>query len=373
MQGMDDTTAFVETFSGTHRYILDYLVDEVLLRQPQDIVDFLLQTCVLDRLSGSLCDAVTGRQDSQQKLETLERSNMLLIPLDDQREWYRYHHLFAEMLQSHARKAYPDEIPSLQQRASLWFESAGFRTDAIDYALAAQDFNRAADLIEQSWPVIPLGIQPALWLVWAKALPDDIVSQRPVLSAALGWILLDYGDLEGAEQCLNEVERWLDLITNHDDLSADMVVANEVQFQSLAGTTASARVYLAQGRQDHDATIQHAQQSLMLLAEHDHYWRGGSALFMGLAQWAKGNLNEAYPSIVMSLDSFHRAKNRYFQVVCTAYLGDLSALQGHLKRASEHYEQALTVASLENDQPLTLSAPGWEISRFRIRSGMDGG
>ncbi|HLO31941.1 MAG TPA: hypothetical protein VK249_22520, partial [Anaerolineales bacterium] len=173
MQGQTDPASFIKSFTGSHHFILDYLVEEVLQRQPEHVRNFLLQTAILDRLSSLLCDAVTGQQDGKGMLEALERGNLFVIPLDDQRQWYRYHHLFAEVLQAHLQEAQPDRVSMLHLRASEWYEQNGLRSDAIRHALAAKDFEGAAGLIELSGLTIEDGsIQQAIWLGWAKALPD---------------------------------------------------------------------------------------------------------------------------------------------------------------------------------------------------------
>ena len=152
MQGREDIAGFIQAFTGSHRFVLDYLVEEVLQHQPEHIRSFLLQTAILDRFCAPLCNAVTEREDGKEMLDVLERSNLFLIPLDDQRQWYRYHHLFADVLQTHLIEAQPDRAAALHLRASAWYERNGLRSDAIHHALAAKDFERAAGLIELAWP-----------------------------------------------------------------------------------------------------------------------------------------------------------------------------------------------------------------------------
>ena len=148
MQGREDIPGFIRAFAGDNRYIVDYLVEEVLQRQPDHVRSFLLQTSILDRLHGPLCDAVTGQEEGNARLEALERGNFFVVPLDDRRHWYRYHHLFAEVLSAHLREEQPDQVATLHRRASKWYEQHGSAADAIRHALAAEDFARAADLVE---------------------------------------------------------------------------------------------------------------------------------------------------------------------------------------------------------------------------------
>ncbi|MEM9163752.1 MAG: hypothetical protein AAGC54_11880 [Cyanobacteria bacterium P01_F01_bin.4] len=184
LQGREDISDFVAAFSGDDRYIVDYLLEEVLQRQPEHVRHFLLQTAILERLSGSLCNAVTDQTDGQGMLETLERGNLFIIPLDNKRQWYRYHHLFADVLQAHALMAWPERIPSLHGRASEWYGQNDLCSDAIRHALAAQDFERAAGFIEQVWPAMRNRQQETTVLGWIKALPNPLVRTRPALSAA---------------------------------------------------------------------------------------------------------------------------------------------------------------------------------------------
>src|SRR5215217_4930376 len=210
MRGREDVPGFIRAFAGDNRYILDYLVEEVLQRQPERIRSFLLQTSILERLSGPLCDAVTGQEEGNARLEALERGNFFVVPLDDKRHWYRYHHLFAEVLSAHLMAEQPDLVPALHRRASEWYEHNGSRADAIQHALAAEDFERAADLIEPAVPAMRRSRREATLLGWLRALPDELVRFRPVLSVGYASALLSSGELEGVEARLRDAERWLD-------------------------------------------------------------------------------------------------------------------------------------------------------------------
>jgi LuxR family maltose regulon positive regulatory protein len=184
MRGREDVSGFVRAFAGDNRYVVDYLVEEVLQRQPEHIRSFLLQTCILDRLSGPLCDAVTGQEEGNALLEALERGNFFVVPLDDKRRWYRYHHLFADVLFAHLMAERPDRVPALHRRASEWYERNGSAADAIRHALAAEDFGRAAHLVELAVPEMRRSRQEAKLLGWLKArtqrpLCGDVTAKRP--------------------------------------------------------------------------------------------------------------------------------------------------------------------------------------------------
>ena len=172
MRGRDDVAGFIAGFAGDDRYIVDYLVEEVLQRQSDHVRHFLLQTSILDRLSGPLCDAVTGRDGGKAMLEALDRGNLFLVPLDDRRQWYRYHQLFADVLQAHLLDEQPDDVPELHRRASAWYEQNGEPSEAIRHALAAEDFERAADLVELAAPATRQYRQEVTLRRWLEALPD---------------------------------------------------------------------------------------------------------------------------------------------------------------------------------------------------------
>jgi LuxR family maltose regulon positive regulatory protein len=209
IQGRDDVAAFIAGFAGDDRYIVDYLAEEVLQRQPEHVQDFLLQTSILDRLSGPLCDAVTGQGGGKAMLEALERGNLFLVPLDDRRRWYRYHHLFADVLQARLLDEQHHHVPDLHRRASAWYEQNGEQSVAIRHALAAKDFERAADLVELAIPALRRSRQEATLRGWVEVLPDELIRVRPVLSVTYAGALLLGGEFEGVESRLRDAERWL--------------------------------------------------------------------------------------------------------------------------------------------------------------------
>jgi LuxR family maltose regulon positive regulatory protein len=184
----------------------------------------LLQTAILERLSGSLCDAVTGQKDGREILETLERGNLFIVPLDDQRQWYRYHHLFTEVLLAHALEEQPGQILLLHKRASVWYEQNNLPAEAIRHALAARDFECAAGLIEKTYPAMDASFQYAAWLGWVRKLPDEVVRARPVLSVDYARALSDSGEFDASMSWLQEAEQRL------EGSAEGMVVADEARF-----------------------------------------------------------------------------------------------------------------------------------------------
>ncbi len=356
MEGRTDTSSFIQAFTGSHRFVLDYLMEEVLQRQPDRVRNFLLQTSILDRLSGPLCDAVTGQEDSGTMLDTLERGNMLIVPLDDQRHWFRYHHLFADVLQVRSLEEQPDQVLIWHRRASEWYEQNGLRSDAVRHALAAKDFERAARLVELVWPAMRSSRQEATLRAWVKALPDELVRASPVLSVGYAWALLDGGELEAAEARLRDAERWLDksaeMTERSEARSSDMIVRDEKQFRSLPASIANARAYHAQALGDLPGTVTHARRALELLAEDDYYERGTTAALLGLAYWASGNLEAAYQSFADGLASLQMGGGILVMIGGTFVLAEIRKPQGRLHEAAQVFDKSLQVATTQGEPPL---------------------
>ncbi len=347
MQGRKDAAGFIQAFTGSHRFVLDYLVEEVLQRQPERIRRFLLQTSILDRLSGSLCDAVTAQEDGKGTLETLDRSNLFVVPLDDQRQWYRYHHLFADVLQAHVMEGQPERVTVLHQRASAWYEQNGLPPDAIRHALAAGDFERAAGLIEPAWSAMDVSYQSATWLHWVRALPDELIRARPVLSVGYAWALLDGGELEASEARLHDAERWLSAPTDR------MVVVDKEQFRSLPASIATARAYRSLALGDVPGTIRYAQQALELTPEDDQVRYIQATSLLGLALYANGDLEAAERSLSDFRANLRESGEILTLIGITFLLADIRVALGRLHEAESSYEQSLRLATGQGE-PMPL-------------------
>jgi LuxR family maltose regulon positive regulatory protein len=377
MRGREDIPGFIRAFAGDNRYIVDYLVEEVLQRQPERVRNFLLQTSILDRLSGPLCDAVrfgiaetpsssegtavTGQTDGRRMLEALERGNLFVVPLDDKRQWYRYHHLFADVLRARLMDEQPDRVPVLHLRASEWYEGHGSPADAVRHALAAGDFERAAGLVERAWPAMDSSFQSATWLGWATALPDELVCARPVLSVGYAWALLNGGELEAGEARLRDAEGWLDAPPGSSERGearpAGMIVVDEEQFRSLPVTIANARAYHAQAIGNVPASIKYARRALDLLPVGNHFGRGRAAVLLGLAYWTSGDLAAAHRSFSDAMASFQMAGNILFAISFTFALADIRMAQGRLHEAASTYERSLQLAK-EQGEPVLQGTAG---------------
>lgn len=354
-----DIADFINNFAGSHRYVLDYLVGEVLERRPESERSFLLQTSILDRLCGPLCDAVTEQENGGATLDTFERSNLFVIPLDDRRQWYRYHHLFAEVLQARLAEQQSEQLHRLHRRATAWYEQNGLLPDAIRHALAAADFEHAADLIELQLRVMYINGMEATWLGWVKQLPDEIVRARPVLNVYYAFGLLP-ADPDAAGTRLAQAENLLNnelfniptqSMGQSQSETIQRTVANQDEFRSLPGTICIARAYCAGALGDVSGIMQYARRALDLLPETDHLWRGAAAALLGIAYWNNGDLDAAHRTITDGVSSLHLAGGLYFSISGKYLLADIRLGQGRLTDAKRTAEQALQQVA-EHDAPV---------------------
>jgi LuxR family maltose regulon positive regulatory protein len=347
LQGRGDVAAFVEGFSGSHRYVLDYLTEEVLDRQPQPLRGFLLQTSVLERLYGPLCDAVTGRADSQALLEQAERANLFLVPLDEVRGWWRFHHLFADLLRTRLAREQPERLPELHTSAAAWSEQHGLADDAIRHALAAGDASWAARLIEQHFDASLWRCEDATVRRWLQALPAELVRSRPRLCLAQAWWALIGGRLEAVEPLVADAERGLAAVA--EEPYEPSVGRAASLLANTPAAIAVARADLARLRGNAERTSEFGQQALAQLTEDDRMLRFQVGLYLAVADWLRGRLPEAEQALAGLAEQL--AAGARYLVPLYHDLGQVQHARGHLGAALRTYQNAVGIAS-EAGHPL---------------------
>ena len=358
LRARDDPAAFIAEFAGDDRFVVDYLVDEVLDRQTDGVRTFLLETSILNRLTAPLCAAVTGRGDAKATLEALERSNLFVVALDDRRQWYRYHHLFADVLRARLADEAPDRVAALHRRASEWFDADGDRAEAIRHAMAAEDFTKAAELVELAIPDLRQTRQDATQRAWLDALPRDVFANRPVLTLALVGAHMVTGDTAGVEELLDDVERWIDPDRPTTALGPSrpaegMVVHDHAAFRRLPVEVSMYRAGLALLRGDLAGTVAHGERAARLSEADDHLGRGAAAALIGLAHWADGDLAAAESGYAAAIASFERAGFLPDILACSLGLADIQVAQGRLGAAKRTLTAGLDLGTTKGPLPGT--------------------
>jgi LuxR family maltose regulon positive regulatory protein len=352
---------FVEAFTGSHRFVLDYLVEEVLEQQPPALQEFLLRTSILEQLSGSLCDSIMGEPgtgrladwgklhtpdspmpDSQSVLEYLEAANLFIVPLDDERHWYRYHRLFSDLLRKRLWQTSPDLSATLHRRASLWHQQQGLMAAAIEHALAATDLERAATLVEENVEATLMRSEITTFLNWVARLPDECVRARPTLCFFHAWALLMSG------RSLEVVEGRLRDIAGVQDASEESGV--------MAGRMAALRAYLMLFQADVHRAADLCRQALEHLPESDLFLRSIVAWILGLACLDEGDLQEGSHALEEVARTAQQSGNPLIAVAALCHQARLQMRQGRLHRAQETLERALEVATEPQGRRLPIAS-----------------
>jgi LuxR family maltose regulon positive regulatory protein len=343
LQGHQNVASFVQAFSGSQRYILDYLTEEVLNRQPQEIQSFLLQTAILDRLTGPLCDAVrfgaaktpdrSEGRESQEVLEALEAANLFLVSLDEDRRWYRYHHLFADILRQRLEREMGDLVPELHRRASEWCEHNELISEAVSHALASGNVERAADLIEWiAWTTLIRGEVRTL-RGWLDRLPDELTRSRPQLGVLYAWALALSGESEGIEPFFRSVD-----------------------VQHVPGEVAAVRAYVASLHDELPQAAELAHHVFENLPETKWFSRGIAATILGMVPLSNGDPAAAIQALTEAVRLSQAAGRTYLTVIATTMLGEALQMQGRLHEAAKTQRQALQLASLTRDGPAPFAS-----------------
>jgi LuxR family maltose regulon positive regulatory protein len=343
---------FVRAFTGSHRFILDYLVEEVLEQQPPALHEFLLKTSILERLTGPLCDAILDEgpssfvcrpsSSSQEILEHLESANLFIVPLDEERRWYRYHRLFSDLLRKRLWQTSPDLVPALHRQASAWHEKHGLMAAAIDHALAGHDFERAVILIEESVEATLMRSEVTTFLNWVERLPEELVRARPTLCFFHAWALL----MSGHSPRVLE-QRLADIASVED--------APEVAGVMAARMTAF-RAYIMLFRANTRAAAELCQQSLEYLPESDLFLRSIVAWILSLARLDDGNLQDGKQALQEVARMGQETGNSLIAVTALCHQAELQTRQGRLHRARETLERALQLATDSQGRRLPIAS-----------------
>lgn len=353
LHGRDDTASFIAGFAGDDKFVVDFLVDEVLDQQPPAVRRFLLDTSVLERLTGKLCDALTGEQDGGAVLESLERRNLLLVPLDGQRRWYRYHHLFTDVLQSRLLAERPADVAHLHRRASDWYQQAGDVEAAVRHAFAAGEVELAADLIELSVAGLRRERREAIIRRWIPDVPPAVVGQRPVLAIGFITALMASNEFAGVEQRLDDLDRVLAGGTD------GLVVRDAAEWARLPALVETQRAGMALVSDDLAATIEHADTALALAAGDDQLTTAAASALKGLAAWSQGDLASALQSYTEAADGLEAMGHVADVLGCTVTIVDLQLALGRIGDAVRTLTRALALAARGADGVVRGTADLW--------------
>jgi LuxR family maltose regulon positive regulatory protein len=345
MTGREDVSGFIDGFAGDDRYVVDYLVEEVLQRLPAAAQDFLLRTSVLDRMNGALCNALTGQDTGRSTLAAMERDNLFVVALDDRRHWYRYHHLFADVLRGRLLDEHPGLATELHTLAAAWYEEVGDDAEAIRHSLLGEDFMRAAELVETVLPVFRRDRREATLRGWLEALPPGVLEARPVLGNALAGARMSTGEFDGVDELLDATQDWLEAGADRPATTTRGEDVDDEEYRRLPADLAVHRAGLALVRGDVEQTVLHARRALDHVGEDgDHLTRGAAFALGGLAAWSSGDLKTAHASYAACLVEFEAIDHVSDVLGCSITLGDIEVVQGHLRAATRTYQSALELA-----------------------------
>jgi LuxR family transcriptional regulator, maltose regulon positive regulatory protein len=357
MQGRHDWPEFIAKFSGSHRYVIDYLVDEVMARQPEEVQTFLRRTSILERFCTPLCEYVAGGNKELNFIDYLDRSNLFLIPLDDRREWYRYHHLFADFLSQRLRESERDRIPELHRRASQWYENEGWVDDAIQHALAAGDLESATRLVDGIAADLLVRAQSNKLLKFVEQLPSGLSQAYPMLCILHAWALVFMGQLERVEPVLALVE------SNPKTVPG---VPNP-------GYVTTVRAYLATQQGDLHQSIKLSEQALEEMSEAPpdrttFIFQGAAVIWLGVNHRHLGNLNKARQLFMEAARINQKAGNYYAALASFEQLGGLAVIHGQLHQAVDIYRSGLELA--QNWKEMEGKPPGFLMPTAGLQLGL---
>jgi LuxR family maltose regulon positive regulatory protein len=314
MQSGEDISEFVRNFKGDNRYIMDYLIEEVLKIQTDDIKDFLLQTSILEQMSAPLCNALLNRDDSQQVLESLEQNNMFVIPLDAHRTWYRYHHLFAGLLKQRFLQFDQKKIEDIHNKASAWFEENALHEFALGHVLEIRNFERSIQIlgriVERMWEV---GHHSAI-LRYGKLLPDEVIKSNHEFAVYYSWILITAGQVTESEKYLGYAQKVIDAVINGEGSAKEAILANKFLFGKLATTLAYMKLFTAPP----ETIIKYSEIAIDNLSETNPLWTGWAWYFIGNAELARGDVHKGLDAFNSALEHSKKTDNIYLIATITS-------------------------------------------------------
>ena len=352
LRGQKEPRNFIDRFSGNNRMVLDYLINEVVTQQPDEIRSFLLKTSILNRMSGPLCNAVTEEENGQKTLELLEHSNLFIIPLDNKRLWYRYHHLFADLLRQMLHRTAKDELNSLHQKAGEWFTRNGFPDQAIEHYFKAEDYHRAVHLIEEQADDCWKRGEHSKLQFWLDTLPGELLFSNPNLCVFQAWEQYANGQQDAAETILQTLGKM--------DLSE--VLKSETDRMRIQGRMAAIHAFLVTDKGDLEAIKQYAQQALDYLPEDDIYWRNAASIPLGDVYYLAGHVEDAAQIRLETCETSKAIGNIYMEIFASMKYCITLRQQGKFDRIKNICRQQMIRAE-ENGLSL-LPLTGWILSEW---------
>ena len=337
MQGREDISEFIKDFKGDNRYIMDYLMEEVLKNQADEIKEFLLQTSILEQMSAPLCNAVLNRNDSQLILEKLEKNNMFVIPLDNERKWYRYHHLFAELLKQRLLLQPDSLFEKLHSKACAWFEQKGMYESALKNALSIKNYEKSIQLlgerVEDMWEN---GLHTSI-LNFCDLIPDNLIKKNPALCLYFSWILITTDQVQKAEPYLISAENITKKIINDPHSQAEDVKSNK----KLLSKISVAFAYMNTFAMAPEKVLDYARAAMEFLSDDDSLWLGWNSYSVGMAEMARGNIQQGSTALQASLDYSKKSNNLYLISEIAYEIAYNEIRHGHYKAAYKHCDDIL--------------------------------
>ena len=342
LQGHQDTHEFIRRFAGDHTYIVDYLGDEIFNRQSAEICDFLLQTSVLDRFCASLCDVTSGNSNAQEMLAYLSSANLFLVPLDDKREWFRFHHLFRDLLQYRLKQVYPERILALHLRASNWYELHGFQEAALRHAVKAEELDRAADLIAPVALQMIASAQQVMLRRWIEQLPESFILARPDLCVYHAWALNFTHQIDAIEPRLQNAE-------------SALAASSQQTSSDILGQIAAIRAFNARRRSDLALSSELCQVALRLLPDDNLIARSIASVNLGINHYFTGNFLAAEEFLALARRLSLKSNSSYTMLVATGYLARVLLIEAKLEEASDLCRRTLDFDLPKGKHPILPS------------------